>query len=1117
MRLTTMICALVVVAGVVSGLRAQCTVSMQVNPPYSVYLQDYLQHANRCVMSVGFSGNQPRDVKFRITLSGSNGVVIRTKDSYQPSTPFRVQPGQTYQFTGAQLQQVIDIEQLDFAGVSREQITRSGMLPEGIYQFCAQVLDYQNGQAMSEPAPSGCSNTFEVRQFDPPIITLPQNGAQIRERDAQSLMVAWMPPPGAPAPIEYRLRVAEVLPGQSTHDALHNTSTLFFDKVLYGTSYNWLPGDRKPAAGKKYGMTVTATTTPSSNFKNGGESEVVAFDVKFEDPPPKDTAVGGGGGVAGGAAGGDGGQPPVPYIIRIYGPPPGDIDSEKYERLCIIAVDEVKDTMVGGLHDSSFATGKKIRRDDYIPLRAIGVDYDAVQWKCLVFKKCDESEGNIKLPLTSRVRFEWKITSGPGSFKKLGVLPDGLTTDAGDMVIFEPPYVAQPDSGKITEETTTITLTTIDNNKTQITDPPTTKTVTIVTRRKWDAQDFYFVDVESERIKLPKPPAEVKPSGTCVPIKGWDKPSKLPKPEIVLPAGIPNNDKLVSGQWMLLAAKDMHETDHLMMICKSPSCTGETTGKPYEDNIQWEWRILRGGGKLLAHSGQMVVYEAGEVTDDKGVTVKIEVKVTNPEGLQTRDFVNYDTIEFKAYRPGIELSTPPAVWIPGADNTVMLSSRLLYRDDQEWKAALPHMGRIMFSELVRTSHEPGVCTNFPPRSEAQRCPDLAINAGADIELCNIDTATPCKEPLYTGGRSRKPSRTQTVTVQCRDYGAYGALAAFAVPGIHNGKEWRKETPYYQQVSTFVPPKLVKKKLVEIDSNTVTIPTDRNGNGIPDAGWKAHDNDKVTYSDRADPKEIANDDDEEPPLDKYRGDGLTLYEEYRGFMIKGGKHIRTNPTIKDLFLFMDGDLPLDLFISLTGIKPHFITEDQFDGTESRLINGNKFTPNWDVCEQRGLWLVDEDPGKGLLGNTTVGTISSAAPPSWVYKVQVGKAKLVNWCAERKMTDLYDQKLKQVVAHELCHGCNVAHHGEEPAEAPTMKHGLRSGDWHCIMRYDNTEVGLPEPIGTTLCTSGRGTGVNARNGGQSRGDARKGRGDCQRQLRISGRSKDYRRKGIVLDAK
>ena len=104
-----------------------------------------------------------------------------------------------------------------------------------------------------------------------------------------------------------------------------------------------------------------------------------------------------------------------------------------------------------------------------------------------------------------------------------------------------------------------------------------------------------------------------------------------------------------------------------------------------------------------------------------------------------------------------------------------------------------------------------------------------------------------------------------------------------------------------------------------------------------------------------------------------------------------------------------------------------------------------------------------------------------------------------------------KLATVVAHELCHGNNICHHGEgdESVEYDNAtRNPLRSGNISCVMRYDNHRkegtgwyVGyLPETPGTILCTSAAGTGYNV-NGGAHK-DADPGRGNCAGQIRISG---------------
>jgi len=74
-----------------------------------------------------------------------------------------------------------------------------------------------------------------------------------------------------------------------------------------------------------------------------------------------------------------------------------------------------------------------------------------------------------------------------------------------------------------------------------------------------------------------------------------------------------------------------------------------------------------------------------------------------------------------------------------------------------------------------------------------------------------------------------------------------------------------------------------------DKFFINIPFDDNRNYISDA-WE--------YDEGKDPKE---DEDDDPHSDIYKGDGLSRYDEYRGFFTQEG-YIRTNPNHKGMCLF-----------------------------------------------------------------------------------------------------------------------------------------------------------------------------------------------------------------------
>jgi hypothetical protein len=95
------------------------------------------------------------------------------------------------------------------------------------------------------------------------------------------------------------------------------------------------------------------------------------------------------------------------------------------------------------------------------------------------------------------------------------------------------------------------------------------------------------------------------------------------------------------------------------------------------------------------------------------------------------------------------------------------------------------------------------------------------------------------------------------------------------------------------------------------------------------------------SDQAD----ADDDDRSPEgRPGFNGDGLTLYQEYRGFQVKGS-HVRTNPRVKDLFIQNRtralAEPAIQTFANLSGLKVHLPSFAEFDPERGSFeINRNR---------------------------------------------------------------------------------------------------------------------------------------------------------------------------------
>ncbi len=353
-----------------------------------------------------------------------------------------------------------------------------------------------------------------------------------------------------------------------------------------------------------------------------------------------------------------------------------------------------------------------------------------------------------------------------------------------------------------------------------------------------------------------------------------------------------------------------------------------------------------------------------------------------------------------------------------------------------------------------------------------------------------------KQPPHGNAvETAKPGGAATAIVTAMDYGAYGKLRAFA-KGKCGG--W--------QPAVF--------KMGGRQSDHVTIPMDANGDLMADA--------LSAY--RGDPGADA---DEQPAGDGTPGDGLTTFEEYRGFLIKGSdcgrpetdQHVRTDPARKTVLvhandvmllrmaLMLRESAKLDLF----GIcARHYVDDD------TRIVNftlqqgGQKVWFGKTLSQDRpqhGLHLVDERLPGGKLGvscglGADCENPPGFGPPKNVKVVKVDKTK----CLRDRIGAI---RLASTVIHELGHAIGIRHHGDGdlwgPAvvlNAPSCPAGTtegsvsgqhacatefivvrraeNSGDADCPMKYVNWRWYVPP--GASVTSGGR---VNFRYARGSRG--------------------------------
>jgi hypothetical protein len=466
------------------------------------------------------------------------------------------------------------------------------------------------------------------------------------------------------------------------------------------------------------------------------------------------------------------------------------------------------------------------------------------------------------------------------------------------------------------------------------------------------------------------------------------------------------------------------------------------------------------------------------------------------------------------YRLEIEVPANYAKWRPTTTPTVeagealAVTARVVALD-----GSTPTVKVVQFEwTLQDTSREPGVTLNFPVNATDDRY-DLELSAeGPGVVLAESKQRVTRREPQ---------GRSDTVKVVPFDWGGWSTLQVTAV--LEGGRR-------------------LTGRLKTENGDGLRVPKRAANSSIAD-GWK-----DATGAQGAD----TSDRDNAPVGDGTKGDGLSLYEEYRGFY-DAGQRLEGDPKKKDFFIYLkQAGLAIggiQKFQRATELKVHYKFTDQ-EFPESRIINANR---------DRGPSVTDQ--------HGVVVQISKTQKAFYIANGGPGNPKVittVDLVADAAAEDPHE--LRSSVAHELGHCVNIWHHGESDGKVywvedrgklyetlrngtmpPTIRvfaetfdeltaeavaeaaaadnhtlivvkgqdQGQHSGADLCFMCYDNAQTykfredpsfrfwHFANPIGDSLCTKAAGSGVNEPGRfPQSRyGPARAGRGDCFHQILVT----------------
>ena len=257
-------------------------------PPYSVYLSDYASASsqkmtvNLLLKDVLQQGIQ---VKLRVTIKG-NGVELRSKPEFAPP-PLILSGGVPLQVSGTDLESYLLPANLNFSGLDKQEFLKTGKLPEGVYQFMVEAVEYRRDVAISN---QGMTIGWLVLN-DPPRWTLPMANSLLTATYPQNVFFSWMPmntsSPNSAFSTEYEFTLVEIWPAdRNPNDAINSTVPLF-QTTTNNTSLLYGPGEPELTPGRKYVCRLRAKDTEGRDlFKNHGYSEILTFTFGMACKPP---------------------------------------------------------------------------------------------------------------------------------------------------------------------------------------------------------------------------------------------------------------------------------------------------------------------------------------------------------------------------------------------------------------------------------------------------------------------------------------------------------------------------------------------------------------------------------------------------------------------------------------------------------------------------------------------------------------------------------------------------------------------------------------------------------------------------------------------------------------
>jgi len=261
-------------------------------PPYSLNTSDYYNGTSERLAVVLTNTDLQKpvlNVRLRMYIEGQNAKLQSRDGVYYPT--ITLDAGIPQRISLGDLAPYFNIDNLNFAGITRAMYAQNGKLPEGFYSFCFEVIEVNTGKVLSRKS---CSMAY-ITLSDPPLLNLPLKGESIASRAVQNIIFQWTPrnlgSPNGAFNTEYEFTLKELWDTGIAPEAAFESTQPLYQVTVRPTTLLMGPAEPQLIPGKRYAWRIRAVSTSptgeqADSYRNNGFSEIYWFTYQSDCKPP---------------------------------------------------------------------------------------------------------------------------------------------------------------------------------------------------------------------------------------------------------------------------------------------------------------------------------------------------------------------------------------------------------------------------------------------------------------------------------------------------------------------------------------------------------------------------------------------------------------------------------------------------------------------------------------------------------------------------------------------------------------------------------------------------------------------------------------------------------------